>query len=215
MNSAWTTGMVRVGLLGALLVTGGCAGKGETRFLTLQPTAQGAGASAQEPVKIAIVPFDDRRTEKGLLGQRTHLWGGVTYFQVTGERPGEAVAQALADRLKTRGWRDRAWTVQVVQPGVAADADILISGQVQELSAQAKSRAFSTVITTASKLTVQARNQGDASTTTRMVEGGQSRTVFWFTEEDVQELLASTVQDGITRFLSDTTIEQRALRPAH
>ena len=209
----WITRTMGAGLLGAMLMAGGCAGKGETHFLTVQTGGPVARASAQEPVKIVIEPFDDRRADKGLLGQRTHLWGGVTNFQVAGERPGEAVAKALAERLSTRGWRDRAWTVQVAPAGSVADADIVITGQVNELSANAKSRVFSTVITAAGKIVIQARNRGDQSLTTRMVEGAQSRTVFWFTEDDVQELLASTVQDGMTRFLSDTMIEQRALRP--
>ena len=40
-------------------------------------------------------------------------------------------------------------------------------------------------------------------------------TVFWFAEEDVQELLTATLKDGIDRFIADTMIADRALRPAH
>jgi hypothetical protein len=55
---------------------------------------------------------------------------------------------------------------------------------------------------------------GDQSATIRSVEGAQHDTVFWFSEDDVQQLLAATLKDGIDRFLADTTIEQKALRPA-
>jgi len=59
----------------------------------------------------------------------------VTYFNVTGERTGDVIAQALADRLKTRGWKDRPWTARVGSSGAVTnlnDADIVISGQVLE-----------------------------------------------------------------------------------
>jgi len=95
------------------------------------------------------------------------------------------------------------------------DADIVISGQVSEFSATAKSRMFSTVINASNKFSVQARNLSDSSTTIRSVEGAQRSTVFWFAEEDVQELLAATLKDGIDRFIADTMVSDRALRPAH
>jgi hypothetical protein len=166
-------------------------------------------------VKIVIEPFEDRRLEKGRIGMRSHLWGGVTYFDIAGERPGEFIAQALADRLKTRGWHERAWNVRVAPAGSVTDADIVITGVVQDFSANAKSRVFSTVINTSGKLTIQAKNQADRSTTTRSVENSQTKTVFWFSEDDVQELLTATLKDGIDRLIADTMIEQRSLRPAH
>lgn len=215
MRLAMTRPLVGLGLIGAILVTNGCAGKGETRYLDVRTPLKAAATAEQEPVKIVIEPFEDRRAEKGGVGQRTHLWGGVTYFNVAGERPGEVIAQALAERLKHRGWRGRPWNVQVGSGAAAADADIVIGGQVQEFSATAKSRVFSTVVNTSSKLSIQARNQSDKSTTTRSVEGAQGRTVFWFDDEDAQELLAATLNDGIDRFISDTVIAERALRPAH
>lgn len=196
-----------------VLTIAGCGGKGEIRYLDLhlkQPLAQSADT---EPVKIVIEPFEDRRQEKSRIGMRTHLWGGVTYFNVAGERPGEVIAQALADRLKTRGWHDRPWNVRVSPAGSVTDADIIISGQVQDFSANAKSRVFSTALCTSSRLSIQARNLVDKSSTTRTVEGERTQTVFWFDEEDVQELLAATLKDTIDRLIADTTIEQKALRP--
>lgn len=200
--------------LGACLSVAGCAGKGEVRYLDLHSKPPVAQPGDIESVKIVIEPFEDRRMEKSRVGMRSHLWGGVTYFNVVGERPGEIIAQALADRLKSRGWRDRAWNVRVLPAGSGNDADIVITGQVQEFSANAKSRVFSTAISTNSKLTIQAKNQGDKSTTTRSVEGAQTRTVFWFDEDDVQDLLAATLKDAIDRLVADTKIEQRGLRPA-
>ncbi len=205
-------------LVGAasILTVAGCAGSGQTHYVDVKPKVPPAHVMESEPVRIVIEPFEDRRTEKNRIGMRTHLWGGVTYFNVAGERPGEVIAQALADRLKSRGWRERAWNVKLAPTRGAAggnEADIVITGQVLDFSANAKSRVFSTPIKTSSKLVIQARNVGDGSTTIRNIEGAQTQTVFWFNEADVQELTTATLKDAIDRFVADTTIEQRALRP--
>jgi hypothetical protein len=204
-------------LTATLLMGVGCGGTGKTFFLDLQQKQTAAQYQEPEPVRIVIEPFEDRRLERSRLGLRTHLWGGVTYFNVAGERPGEVVAQALADRLKTRGWKDRAWTVRMASSGAVAnpnETDIVISGQLLDFSANAKSRLFSTVVNTSSKLVITAKNLGDQSSTTRGIEGAQRDTVVWFSEEDVQQLLSATLKDGIDRYLDDTTITQKALRPA-
>jgi hypothetical protein len=207
---------VGIALTASLLIGAGCGGTGKTFYLDLHQKQAAAQFMEPEPVRIVIEPFEDRRLEWSRLGLRTHLWGGVTYFNVAGERLGDVIAQVLADRLKTRGWKDRAWTVRVASSGAVTnlnDADIVISGQLFDFSANAKSRPFSTVVTTGSKLVIVARNLGDQSSTTRSIEGAQRETVFWFSDEDVQRLLAATLKDDIDRYLAETTIDHKALRP--
>jgi hypothetical protein len=63
-------------------------------------------------------------------------------------------------------------------------------------------------------MVITARNLGDQSTTIRNVEGAQRDTVVWYSEDDMQQMLAATLKDGIDRYLADTMIEQKALRPA-
>ena len=213
-----TRGQLGLGIVltTSLLMGAGCGGTGKTFYLDLQQKQAVAQYQEPEPVRVVIEPFEDRRPENNWLGVRTHLWGGVTYFNVVGEKPGDVIAQSLADRLKTRGWKGRAWTVRTASSGAMAnlnDADIVISGQLLDFSANAKSRVFSTVVSTSSKMVITARNLGDQSTTIRTVEGAQHDTVVWFSEADVQQLLASTLKDSIDRYLDDTTINQMALRP--
>ncbi|MCS6303397.1 MAG: hypothetical protein H8K07_07000 [Nitrospira sp.] len=195
-------------------VLAGCRGTGEMRYLDLREKPPMVQVTDIEPVKIAIEPFEDRRADKNRVGTRTHLWGGTTQFDVSGDRLAGLITQRLADRLRTRGWRDKVWNVRVASPGSAADADIIISGQVQDFSATAKSRVFSTVIDTSSRFTIQARNLIDRSTTIRTIEGGRSRTVFWFNQDDVRDQLAATLKDGLDRLIVDTTIDNKALRPS-
>ena len=213
-----TRGRLGVGIVltASLLMGAGCGGTGKTFYLDLQQKQAAAQFMEPEPVRIVIESFEDRRLEKNRLGLRTHLWGGVTYFNVAGERPGDVIAQVLVDRLKTRGWKDRAWSVRAVSSGAVtnlSDADIVISGQLLDFSANAKSRLFSTVVHTSSTLVITARNIGDQSSTVRNIEGAERDTVIWFSEDDVQQLLAATLKDSIDRYLADTTIEQKALRP--
>ncbi|HEV2173301.1 MAG TPA: hypothetical protein VGR71_07030 [Nitrospira sp.] len=210
--------LVRVGsamvLSLGLLASSGCGGSGQTFYLDVLPKQQPAQMADPETIKIVIEPFEDRRVEKNRIGMRTHLWGGTTYFNVAGEKPGQVYAQALAERLQARGWQDRAWNVKVAPAGSSPEADIVISGQIFEFAANAKSRLFSTYITTSNKLTITARNNVDRSSTNRSIEGSQSDTVVWFAEDDVKQLMAATMKDTLDRYLSDTTILQRAVRPS-
>jgi len=201
-------------LLVSLLITSGCGGNGQTFYLDVVPKQMPAQMAEPEAVKIMVEPFEDRRVEKNRVGMRTHLWGGVTYFNVAGEKPGEVYAQALAERLRARGWHDRSWDVRVVPAGSATGADIVITGQIVDLAANAKSRMFSTALTASSKVTISARNNSDKSITNRSIEGAQTDTVFWFSEDDVQKLLTATIKDTIDRYVEDTTISQRAVRPS-
>jgi len=216
VKQTWGRLGVGIVLTASLLMGAGCGGTGKTFYLDLQQKQAAVPFMEPEPVRIVIESFEDRRLEKNRLGLRTHLWGGVTYFNVAGERPGDVIAQALVDRLKTRGWKDRAWTVRVASSGAVTnlnDADIVISGQLLDFSANAKSRLFSTLVNTSSKLVITARNIGDQSSTVRNIEGAERDTVVWFSEDDVQQLLAATLKESIDRYLAETTIEHKALRP--
>ena len=209
--------LVRVGagvvLSGWLMILAGCGGSGQTRHFDVLPQQQPVQQAEPEGLKIVIEPFEDRRAEKNRIGMRTHLWGGTTNFNVQGEKPGDVYAQALADRLRASGWLNRSWDVRVAPAGSMPNADIVISGQIFEFAANAKSRMFSTYLTTSNKLTITARNTVDHSSTARSLESAQSDTVVWFSEDDVKRLLTATIKDSLDRYLADTTVSQRAVRP--
>ncbi|HEU4504977.1 MAG TPA: hypothetical protein VFR79_09110 [Nitrospira sp.] len=210
--------LVRVGarilLLVGFMASVGCGGSGQTLHFDVLPPQQPVQQAEPEGLKIVIEPFEDRRADKQRIGMRTHLWGGVTYFNVAGGKPGELYANALADRLRAAGWLGRSWDVRVAPAGSMPTADIVISGQIFEFVANAKSRMFSTHLTTSNKLTITARNNADRSSTSRSLEGAQSDTVVWFSEDDVKRLMTATIQDTLDRYLADTTVSQRAVRPA-
>ena len=202
---------VAVGL--ALLL--GCAGTGEMVSLNLQTQQPFAQSSQTEPLKIVIEPFEDSRTDRSKIGQRTHLGGGVTNFNVNGGAPGVTIAEALAETLRQRGWNRRGWDARVVQAGGGVSgADIVIGGEIRDFSTNAKSRVFNTKLTGESRLVIKARNLADDSSTVRNIQGEQTKLVFWFTSEDVETLMSGLLQDGIERFITDTKIEGRTLKSA-
>ncbi len=193
----------------------GCAGTGEMVSVNVQPNQPFVQSGQPEPLKIVIEPFEDLRADRTKIGQRTHLGGGVTNFNVTGGSPGVTVAEALAEALRWRGWNRRGWDARVVQAGVGVSgADIVIGGEIRDFSTTAKSRVFNTKLTGESRLVVKARNLADDSSTVRNIQGEQTKLVFWFTNDDVESLMSGLMQDGIDRFIADTKIEGRTLKSA-
>lgn len=204
-----------MGSLIGLITLAGCAGRGEIVYLDLQaippaaPTAKQRGEQGEE-IKVAVEAFEDLRSVKSRLGVRTHIWGGVTYFNVVGGKAGDAVAQVVADHLKQKGWR--VWVRKTGSAGSEGDPDVILTGQIQELTANAKSRFFSTKLTVKSKIAVLARNAADRSTTNMNLEGSSSDTVFWFEPKDVQDLVNQTLKEILDKLTADTKVEKRALR---
>src|SRR2546427_10398634 len=94
--------------LGAgLIALAGCAGKGEVVTLDIRttPPATEAMAKTSDGVRVAVAAFDDARPETKRLGTRTHLWGGETYFDLTGGKPADVVPLVIAEELKQKGGR--------------------------------------------------------------------------------------------------------------
>ncbi len=205
----------QVGIAVGLALVWGCAGTGEMVSLNVQPRQPFVQSGQPEPLKIVILPFEDLRADKTKIGQRTHLGGGVTNFNVNGSVPGVTIAEALAEALRWQGWNRRGWDARVVQSGVEiSGADIVISGDIQEFSTHAKSRVFNTKLKGESRLVIRAKNLTDDSSTQRNIQGEQTKLVFWFTSEDIETLMSALLQDGIDRFITDTKIEGRALKSA-
>lgn len=195
-----------IGLIGLVTMVG-CAGTGEVIPLQLHPVPAGAEkiTTQASPLRVAIGSLDDARSYHTGLGVRTHLWGGVSYFDVPGGKPADAVAQALTDYLATKGW-------QVLKPGSRETADVVLAGKIQQLFVHAKSRVGFTEMTTATRLALQATNVADGSVVRLTLNGSGADDVFWFDPEDMQGLLNDVLTDSFAKLTQDTTVENRMLR---
>jgi len=192
----------------SLIALAGCAGTGEVIPLQIHPMVTGSeGVAKQRPaIRVAVGAVEDGRSHKTGLGVRTHLWGGVSYFDVPGGNPADVVAQALTDYLRAKGW-------QVTKRGAGDnDADVVFTGKILDLSVHAKSRVGFTEVTTKSKLALQAQNIADGSTIRMTLNGSGSDDIFWFDPEDAQALVNDVLTDSFGKLVQDTKIENKSLR---
>jgi uncharacterized lipoprotein YajG len=197
-----------VALLG-LIVLAGCAGAGEVVPLKIQalPSVRSINQNLQD-IKVLVEPFEE---SAGIdqLGVRTHLGGGQTTFTAQGGRLGLIMARVVADNLKSMGFQ--VWVRTPTEQDLPEKPDITITGQLQHLSAQARSRVFSTKITAKVKAVIQAANASDRSTVRLNLEGTRENTVFWFEPKEVQELVNRLLKENLDKLLADTDVQNRAL----
>lgn len=195
-----------IGGMGVIALVG-CAGTGEVIPLQLHVATAGAKKTVKpdEPLKVAIGEFVDGRKSQTGLGVRTHLWGGVSYFDVPGNKPAETVSRLLTDYLTAKGWN-------VLKQGSTERADVVLTGRLLELIVHAKSRVGFTEMTTKTKLAIQAKNLSDDSIVRMTLTGAGSENFFWFDREDVEEVLNEVLTDSFSKLVQDTTVANRMLR---
>jgi hypothetical protein len=192
----------------SLIALAGCASSGEVIPLQIHPIVTGSEGVAKQraAVRVAVGSVEDGRSHKTGLGVRTHLWGGVSYFDVPGGDPADVVAQALTDYLTTKGW-------QVTKRGAGNDgADVVLTGKILEFSVHAKSRVGYTEVTTKTKLALQAQNVADGSTIRMTLNGSGGDDIFWFDPEDAQVLVNEVLTDSFGKLVQDTMVENKQLR---
>ena len=192
----------------SLIAVAGCAGTGEVIPLQIHPIVTGSEGVAKQraAVRVAVGSVEDGRSHKTGLGVRTHLWGGVSYFDVPGSNPADVVARALTDYLTAKGW-------QVTKRGVGDNgADVVLTGKILDFSVHAKSRVGFTEVTTKTKLALQAQNVADGSTIRMTLNGSGGNDVIWFDPEDAQALVNDVLTDSFGKLVQDTKIENTSLR---
>lgn len=191
----------------SLSMLAGCAGTGEMIPIHLTPLASKAETLTKPaPIRVAVAEFTDGRAHKTGLGVRTHLWGGVSYFDVPGGKPTAAAAQALRQFLSAKGWQ----VVPVEATGPSPD--VMVSGTVVDLTLKAKSGVGFTDITTSERITLQATNVADGSTVHMTLNGTGFDSVFWFTPDDAQVLINDVLTDSFAKILLDTIVANNVLR---
>ena len=207
--------MLVVFVAGAVLpALGGCAGKGEVVTLDVGAIPSKPHATPLKgEMRALVIAFEDQRPERKTIGYRTHLGGGRTYFTVANSKPGDVVAQVLADYLKQKGWRT--WVGPSGGAVIAnrdGDLDVILRGQVLEFSAHAKSKFGSTDMTVKTKVAIQAENTKDGSTARMTLNGSRSQSVFWFDPEDLEEAINLMLKESVERLLADAKVENRLLQ---
>lgn len=110
-----------------MVVLAGCAGKGERIDIAIPGGTTGGGtvSMATPRPRITVLPFEDHRPNQIHLGTRSHLWGGVSYFDLPSGTLANATAQALVDCLNRHGWK-----ASMARTPAGDSADITIAGTI-------------------------------------------------------------------------------------
>lgn len=197
------------GCAGLLLVMG-CAGKGERIDVALPGKFTGPAVQAHSSggPRIAVLPFEDQRASQDHLGTRSHLWGGVSYFNLPGGVVGKSAAQSLVDYLNRQGW-----SASLGRTIGGDGADVTLTGTVQNLAIEAKSGILHTDLSAKQTMIFQVINHADGSTVRERVSGSGTDQVFWFDPEDAQSLTTELLEKNFEKFLGDIKADGRALRP--
>jgi hypothetical protein len=192
-----------------MVVLAGCAGKGERIDIAIpeRTTAGGTLSVATPGPRIAVLPFEDQRPNQAHLGTRSHLWGGVSYFDLPSGTLAKATAQALVDYLSRQGWK-----ASLARTPGNDGADITIAGTIQSLSVDAKGGFMHTDLTATNALSFQIMNHADESIVRERVSGTGSDRVFWFDEEDAQALITDLFAKNFGKLLTDIKREGRVIR---
>lgn len=192
-----------------MLALGGCTGKGERIDIAIPGSSPGGGtvSLATPGPRIAVLPFEDQRPNQTHLGTRSHLWGGISYFDLPSGNVAKATAQALVDYLNRQGWK-----ASMARTAVSENADITIAGTIQSLSVDVKSGFMHTDLSATNALAFQIMNHTDESIVRERVSGTGSDRVFWFDPGDAQHLTTDLFETNFKKFLGDLKIEGRAMR---
>ncbi len=197
-------------LLSTLVWLSGCASKGDAVPINvgIKPPAAPSGSAPASGGKVAVIPFQDDRSDKTKLGNRHSFWGTDEPYSVKNGTVGEATAKALAEYLARKGWH----AYYSSSSGEASGADVVISGKILELSTDAHGAFGSTDIAAKNKVTIHAANQSDRSSITSTTSHTGTYTVFWYGHEEGEEILSEVMERNFEKFVGQTKFDGVALR---
>ena len=184
-----------------------CAGKGERIDVAIPGNVTSTEPTSSGGPRIAVLPFDDKRGNQMHLGQRTHLWGGTSYFDLPTGTVSKASAQALVDYLNRQGWR-----ASLARTQGSDDAQVTILGTIQDLSIDATSGFMHTDLLARNTLALKIINHSDDSTVREQVSGSGTDQVFWFEPEDAQALTTELLESNFQKFVNDVRVDGRTIR---
>ena len=194
------------------LVVAGCGGPGQTIPLSVNMDAVPAPEKMTAPLRVAVVPFEDVRSDKAKVGRYQHYVESTvdTLVPASGSAA-DQITNFVLEYLKRAGFQvTRVEPGQVVSPG---SADVVLSGQIESYWSEAVTRFARTQLAARNGLVLKAINVGDGSTVRTTVEGEGTKTVIFFDLEDLEKLNSEALGQTLARFLADVVVADRTLKP--
>ena len=192
------------GFLLAVLFIFGCQGPGQITKLRIQhveSTVESKGA----PLTIAVSPFDDKRQPSEHLGTRIRGGGGKTYFDVMDGTLSQRVTNSFVDFLNQAGFA-------AVQVNGTGSAKVRIEPTIQKFKVETTDKPLATHLEVDTIMAFTVHNAADESTVRIAVGvGGTDHEVF-FSEEDLEKLIAEVLTEGFEEFLEKVEVQGEALK---
>jgi len=158
---------------------------------------------------IVVEPFQDARPQQRRLGSRTHMWGGVTHFNVWNGNISEGMANLAIEYLQQRQWRVSKRTADQTN---ADPADVTLTGTILSLNANAKSKPGSTDLTVDMKVRFEVKNKVDGSTVRVVLGANGSDSVAFFDPKDLEKLINLVAKDLYQELFQDLKVKDKAFR---
>jgi len=194
------------------LVVGGCGGPGQTIPLAVNLDAAPAPEKVTAPLRVAVIPFEDVRSDKTKVGRYQHyVESTVDTLVPAGGSAAEQVTSFVLEYLKRAGFQ-----VTRLEPGQAvapSSADVVLTGQIESYWSEAVTRFARTELAAKNRLVLKAANVGDGSIVRTTVVGEGTKTVVFFDLEDLEKLNSEALGQTLARFLADVVVADRALKP--
>src|SRR3989449_7008636 len=194
------------------LVVGGCGGLGQTIPLAVNLDAAPAPAKVTAPLRVAVIPFEDVRSDKPKVGRyQYYVESTVDTLVPAGGSAADQVTNFVLAYLKRAGFQvTRLEPGQAVAPG---SADVVLSGQIESYWSEAVTRVARTELAAKNRLGLQAANVGDGSIV-RTTGGGEGALAAGFFDiKDLEKLNSEALGQTLSRFLADVVVADRALKP--
>ena len=191
-------------LLTAVLILQGCTPP-VTYVIDLAytpPLSEGT-AVKQEQERIAVIPFEDARTEKRMIGKSKRLRGKIDDFEAHPLPVSDAVTQALVRALKINGYQ-----AEILKPGTDPEdiklspPNIVLSGKIDYLWAYAIAKTGRTQIKVDVRLKMKIYKVDEKTSFTMNVQSQSEPKVFLFTPSVMQNAINETLTDAIDHVIA-------------
>jgi hypothetical protein len=202
--------MAVVGVL--MLAVAGCGGPGQTVPMAVTAAMVPPPAKTSSALRVAVVPFEDLRSDKTAIGRWQH------YVETTVDKlvpdkgtAADQVTDFVADYLKLAGYQvTRVQSGGAVTPG---SADVVLTGQIENYWGEAVGRFARTELKAQNRLVIKTSNASDSSTTRTTVGGEGDTKVVCFCLSDMEQLQSEALGQSLARFLGDVVVVNRAFKP--
>src|SRR6266849_2401020 len=194
------------------LVVGGCGGLGQTIPLAVNLDAAPAPAKVTAPLRVAVIPFEDVRSDKTKVGRYQHyVESTVDTLVPAGGSAADQVTNFVLEYLKRAGLQ-----VTRLEPGRAVapgSTDVVLSGQIESYWSEAVTRFARTELAAKNRLVLKAANVGDGSIVRTTVVGEGTKTEVYFDLEDLEKLNSEALGQTLAGVLADVVVADRTLKP--